>query len=112
MCSHQAATDRVYNQRCFWLYATETKKNIQKILKKQRPQETEWKGKRSKRTFQMTKKTRGKNKKNTDLEHGKDRTQILRYMVQAVCTHMRGGEEKTAKGKKAEVLPSIAGSDW
>ena len=81
------------------------KKNIQKILKKQRPQETEWKGKRSKRTFQMTKKTRGKNKKNTDLEHGKDRTQILRYMVQAVCTHMRGGEEKNRKGKKSGSSP-------
>ena len=35
MCSHQAAIDRVYNQRCFWLYATE-RKNIQKNLEKEK----------------------------------------------------------------------------
>ena len=65
-----------------------------------------------KMNFSKDKKTRRKNKKTTNLGCGEDRTQKLRYVVQAMCTNMQGGaEEKNRKWKKAEVLPSIASSD-
>ena len=60
-----------------------------------------------KMNFSKDKKTRRKNKKTTNLGCGEDRTQKLRYVVQAMCTNMRGGgqNKKNRKWKKSGGSP-------